>query len=285
MKKKLIPSLLVLSFLAAACATSGYNKGQFNFYDPESEAKLGNELAAQMLSEYRKQGQVYEDPGANNYLNNLGQRIVQSLPEKLYPYHFYLLKTPEVNAFAIPGGHIFIFTGLINYCENEAELAGVMAHEAGHIVARHGTEQLSAQLAAQMAGAVLVAGLSGQVDPQVSQLAVDIVSTSVFLAYSRKDEREADDIGARTVFKAGFNPSGMVNFFDRLSKKQGKMSDIEVFLSTHPDPGDREQHVKNIVMELGPTESLAWNSEQFNQIKAQVSKIAYPPETKKKAKK
>jgi len=280
MKKKLIPALLVLTFLAAACATSGVNKGQFNLYDAQSEAKLGNELAAQMLSEYRKKGQVYEDPAANNYLNNLGQRLVQVLPEKLYPYHFYIVKTPEVNAFAIPGGHIFIFTGLINYCENEAELAGVMAHEAGHIVARHGTEQLSAQMAAAAAGAVLVAGLSGQVDPQVSQLAVDVVSTGVFLAYSRKDEREADDIGARTVIKAGINPSGMVNFFDRLSKKQGKMSDIEVFLSTHPDPGDREQHVKNIITETGAPPNLAVNSDQFNQIKAQVSKIAYPPDKK-----
>jgi len=280
MKKKLIPALMVLTFLAAACATSGYNKGQFNLYNPESEARLGNDLSAQMLSEYRKKGQVYDDPAANAYINTLGQRIAQSLPEKLYPYHFYILKSKEVNAFAIPGGHIFIFTGLINYCENEAELAGVMAHEAGHIVARHGTEQLSAQMAAAAAGAVLVAGLSGQVDPEITQLAVDIVSTGVFLAYSRKDEREADDIGARTVFKAGFNPSGMVNFFDRLSKKQGRMSDIEVFLSTHPDPGDREQHVKNIVMELGPTESLAWNSDQFNQIKAQVSKIVYPPDKK-----
>lgn len=280
MKKKLIPAMLVFMFLASACASSGVNKGQFNLYDPQSEAKLGNELAAQMLTEYRKKGQVYEDPGANNYLNSLGQRIVQVLPEKLYPYHFYLLKTPEVNAFAIPGGHIFIFTGLINYCENEAELAGVIAHESGHIVARHGTEQLSAQMAAAMAGAVLVQGLSGQVDPQITQLAVDIVSTGVFLAYSRKDEREADDIGARTVIKAGINPSGMVNFFDRLSKKQGKMSDIEVFLSTHPDPGDREQHVKNIIAETGAPANLAVNSDQFKQIKAQVSKIAYPPEKK-----
>jgi predicted Zn-dependent protease len=264
----------------AGCVTSGYNKGQFNLYSIEEEKKLGNQVATEFLNEYGKKGQVYNDPQTNAYINRLGQSLVQFGPEKQFTYKFYVLKSQEVNAFAVPGGHIFVFTGLINYCQNEAELAGVLAHEAGHIISRHGTEQLSAKIAASFAGNVLIAGLEGRVDPKITELVVNAVATGAFLAYSRKDETEADELGARMVFKAGYTPRGMVNFFDRLSKKQGKMSDIEVFLSSHPDPGNREQHIKDLMKQMGATENLKWDSPEFQQIKTQISNLQYPPQPK-----
>ena len=282
---RIIKSIGLFSFLIfiSACATSGYNKGQFNLYSIDDEKKIGKEFADQLLSEYKKKGRVYNNPQANQYINQLGQTLVNHAPEKKFTYHFYLLKLRGVNAFAVPGGHIFVFTGLINYCQNEAELAGVIAHEIGHIVARHGTEQMSAQLTASVASAIVVAGLGlSGVDPSIAQLALDVVNTGAFLAYSRKDEREADEIGVKMLYKAGYHPEGMANFFDRLHKKVGDMSDLEVFLSTHPDPGDREKYVKDWIKDMGPTDQLKWDSKEFKAVKTKVSTIKYPKKKDKK---
>jgi len=281
--KKAICGFVLLSFILG-CATSGYNKGQFNLYSIDDEKRIGQDFANQLLSEYGKRGRVYDDPETNKYINQLGQKLVSEAPEKKFDYHFYVLKFRGVNAFAVPGGHIFVFTGLINYSQNEAELSGVIAHEIAHIAARHGTEQMSAQLAASVASSVVLAGvgLSG-VDPSLAQLALNVVNTGVFLSYSRKDESEADEIGAKMVYKAGYHPEGMKNFFDRLHNKVGDMSDLEVFLSTHPDPGDREKHIKDLIEEMGPTDNLKWDSKEFKEVKAKVSKIVYPKQQEKAA--
>ena len=268
-------------FYGFSCVSSGYNKGAFNLYSIEQEQKIGNDLAKQLLEEYQKKGQVYDDPQTLEYLNRMGQKLIQYAPEKDFQYHFYALKLPEVNAFAIPGGHIFVFTGLINYSQSEAELAGVLAHEQGHIIARHGTEQMSKQLAANIGASIVLQSVGGSVNPDVAGLAINIAATGYFLAYSRANEREADDLGARMIYKADWSPQGMVDFFDRLSKKEGKKSEIEIWLSTHPDPGDREQHVKQIMAQLGPKENLKMDSPEFGPIKAKISQIKYPEEKKK----
>ncbi len=282
-KKYQIIGLLFLVGLTVTCASSGYNKGQFNLYSIDDEKRMGKEFADQLLSEYRKRGRVYDDPQTNQYINNLGQYLASKSPENKFDYHFYVLKLKGVNAFAVPGGYVFVFTGLINYSQNEAELAGVMAHEIGHIVSRHGTEQMSAQLAASVASSILVAGVAlGGGNANLAQLALNVASTGTFLSYSRKDESEADGIGAKTLYHAGYHPEGMVNFFDRLSKKVGDMSDLEVWLSTHPDPGDREKHIKDIIKEEGSTEGLKWDSKEFKAVKGKVSRIKYPNQGKNK---
>jgi len=285
-RKKVIVLLISLLALITGCATSGYNKGQFNLYSIEEEKRMGDDFAKQLLSEYQKRGRVYDDPETNRYINQLGQKLVSYAPDNKFEFHFYVLKMKSVNAFAVPGGHIFVFTGLINYCENEAELAGVIAHEIGHVVARHGTEQMSKQLVASVASSIVVAGLGlSGVDPNIAQLALNVANTGIFLAYSRENETEADEIGARTVYKAGYHPEGMKNFFDRLHKKVGDMSDLEVFMSTHPDPGDREKHIKNLIKELGPTDSLKWDSREFRAVKSKVSSIVYPKQEQKQEQK
>ncbi len=266
-----------LSLLALGCASNGYNKGQFNLYSIDEEKKMGDDFAQQLLDQYQKKGKVYNDKQVNNMVKRIGSTLAQHAPENKFSYHFYVIESRQVNAFAVPGGHVFIFTGLINYCQNEAELAGVVGHEMGHIISRHGTEQMSKQLAVGVAGAVVGVGLAGVgVDPSIAQMAVNAAETGMFLSYSRKDETEADDLGACMVYKAGYHPEGMKNFFDRLHKKQGDMSDLEVFMSTHPDPGDRETHIHDLIKELGPTDKLKWDSKDFKNAKAKVAKIQYP---------
>jgi len=264
-----------------SCATSGINKNQFNLYGLDEETNLGNQLAQEVLSEYQKQGKIYNDQKALEYINQLGHSLVSYAPEQHFQYQFYLIKTPEVNAFALPGGHIFVFTGLINYCQNEAELAGVMAHEIGHVVARHGTERLSAMQAADLVGRIILSGLSQKVDPEIAKLAIDITATGAFLAYSRENEREADDIGARVMYQAGYHPEALVSFFSQLGQEAGKMSKFEVFLSTHPDPQNRQQRVNDLIQTLGSTESLKWDSKEFQALKARVATIKYPEEEAK----
>jgi len=270
---------VVLYLLALfSCATSGINKSQFNLYSLDDEARIGNQLAQEVLGEYQKQGKIYNDQKALEYINQLGHSLVSYAPEQHFQYQFYLIKTPEVNAFALPGGHIFVFTGLISYCQNEAELAGVLAHEIGHVVARHGTERFSAMQAADIVGRIILAGLGKKVDPEIAKLAIDITATGAFLAYSRENEREADDIGARIMYQTGYHPEALVSFFNQLSQGSGKMTKFEVFLSTHPDPQDRQQRVNDLIQTLGDTESLKWDSKEFQALKVRVATIKYPEE-------
>jgi len=264
--------ILAISLALSACAA----KQKFNLFSIEQEKKMGDDVSGQLLAEFEKKGQVNKDPQVNEYVNRLGQKLALRDPGKQFSYRFHIITTPEVNAFAVPGGSLFIFTGLINQCQNEAELAAVIDHEIAHVILRHGTRQLSAKIAASVAADILLFGLSGKVDPQIAQLAVNVAATGAFLAYSRKDEREADDMGARLMHQAGYNPEAMSDFFARLAAKKGKPSEIERFLSDHPDPGNREKLIQELAAELGPTQNLKWDSPEFKAVHAKVSMLKYP---------
>jgi predicted Zn-dependent protease len=273
--------LLVVVFFSA-CATSGYNRGQFNMISISEEAQIGKDLSGKINAEYRQQGMEYYDSRVSEYIENLGQYLAGHAPEKNFDYQFNVLKTPEINAFALPAGYIYVNTGLIAEAENEAELAGVLSHEIGHVVARHWAERYSAILVASIATEILIQTRGTQRDRLLTELAVQIVGTGGYLAYSRANEREADELGVLTMYEAGYHPEAMARFFEKMHEKKGDMSRVEVFLSTHPDPRDRESRVHETIESLPVKQNLVWDTARFQEVKKMVSSIEYPERKDKK---
>src|SRR5687767_8297905 len=181
-------ALSLLFVLALGCGGSG---GDFNLISVEEEWQLG----AQLSQEIARSVQLNNDPAVNNYIRQMGQRIVANTNMANLPWNFHVVNDPSINAFAIPGGHVYIHTGLINAASNASEVAGVMAHEISHVLARHSTEQISRQYGISvLAGAVL-----GQNPGVLQQLAAQIVAGGAMARFSREAEEEADALGLRAM--------------------------------------------------------------------------------------
>lgn len=222
--------LLVLLF--AGCTTSGVNRGDFNLVSLEEEWQLGRQLEA----EIGRQMKLVKDPVAVNYINQIGQRIVAKTEMARLPWKFHIVDDPSINAFNIPGGHVYVNTGLIRAADNVAELAGVMAHEISHGVSRHGTERLSKTYGLSIAAGALLGGNPGIIQQIVAQIA----ATGAVAKFSRDDERESDRLGIRYMYEAGYDPNGMASMFEELlAEGRRRPSSLEQFFSTHPLTQDR----------------------------------------------
>ena len=218
-------------------------KPGFNLVSKDQDIQLGKEAKAQV----EKQMPVVRDAEIVNYVRSIGQRLAATPQAGGFPYTFDVVNDKNINAFALPGGPTFANTGLIAAAENEAQLAGVMAHEISHVALRHGTNQASKanliQLPAMLAGAL--AGRGGSMLGQLAQLGIGLGANSVLLKYSRNAERDADLLGARIMSEAGYNPVEMARFFEKLEAEGGSRG-LE-FFSSHPNPGNR---VKAVQQEL-----------------------------------
>jgi predicted Zn-dependent protease len=192
------------------------------------------------------------DPFIGSYFNRLGQKIVAQLGPQPFKYRFFIIDDPTVNAFAVPGGYIFVHSGLIHMMEREGELAGVLAHEVSHIYARHMAKTLEkakvaniATLVGALAG-IFLGGVGGAVLSQTMAVGSMAAGSSAMLAYGREFEREADSLGFKWMVKAGYNPRDMVTIFKKMNRQRwfqgGK---IPVYLSTHPDIDSRMVDLAN----------------------------------------
>src|SRR5579862_3555132 len=205
-----------------------------NFYSIEKEIGLGK----QMAQEVERQAKIVNDPVISEYVNRVGQNLVRNSDAKV-PFTIKVIDSEEINAFALPGGFFFVNTGILLNADNEAEMAGVMAHEIGHVAARHGTRQATRGEIAQIGSIVpliAVGGLAGYGIYQAMGLAVPMG----FLKFSRNFESEADMLGIEYMYKAGYDPTAFVDFFEKVQsqekRKPGTMSKI---FSTHPPTDDR----------------------------------------------
>lgn len=238
------------SLLAVALATiltAGCGSGSdFNLISIEEEWQLGQQLSQEVASQVR----LNNDAAVNSYVQNMGQRIVSRMPAPYnqLPWRFHVVNDPAINAFAIPGGHIYVNTGLISNADNAAEVAGVMAHEISHVVARHSTEQISRQY-----GLSMVAGLVlGQNPGVLAQLAAQIAAGGTMARFSREAEREADNLGIQAMAAAGYNPIGMATMFEELQEnRQSQPGRVEQFFSTHPLTEDRIREARDNAAKLG----------------------------------
>jgi predicted Zn-dependent protease len=194
-----------------------------NFYSLEKEIALGKQLA----QEVEHQSKLVDDPIIAEYVNRVGQNLVRNSDAKV-PFTIKVLNTEEVNAFALPGGFFFVNSGLILKAGNEAELAGVMAHEIAHVAARHGTKQATRGEIINLASIplIFVGGLPGYAIQQGAGLALPLG----FLSFSRAFEREADYLGLQYMYKAGYDPTSFVDFFEKIQslekKKPGTLSKV-----------------------------------------------------------
>ena len=242
--------VLVLScaVAVAACATPGIAKA---LVSDDQEAQLG----AQVKQELDKQGTKYiRDPEIVNYVKGVAEKIFVSA-DKDRPgvkWQVFVIDDPkQVNAFATPGGYLYVYTGLLMAADNEAQLAGVWGHESGHVVARHSAQQMVNEMGLQTVIEVAL----GQNPNQLAQLASTLAAKGALLAYSREDETQADEYGARYSAQAGYDPHGIIQFFEKLKAMEGNQPAFAKYLSDHPATADRITHLQQYIKEKGLTGS------------------------------
>jgi predicted Zn-dependent protease len=239
-----------------------------NFYSLEKEIALGKQLAQQV----ERESKVIDDPIVAEYVNRVGQNIVRNSDCKV-PFTIKVVEDESINAFALPGGFFFVNTGLILRADNEAELAGVMAHETAHVCARHGTRQATkAELANYMTIPLIFMG--GWAGYGIQQAAGFLVPMSL-LKFSRSYESEADMLGLQYMYKTGYDPGSFVDFFEKIQalekKKHGSVAQL---FSSHPMTDDRiEAAQKNIQDNLEARPEYVVNTSEFNEVRARLAMI------------
>ena len=251
----------LVPLVLAGCATTGINRGQLNVITSDEEVKMGQEMSAEVAKQY----EIYNNAAVTAYVQHVGMKIVQNCDRRDIDYHFTVIKKDEVNAFSLPGGYVYVYTGLMKVVDDEAQLASVIGHEVGHVAARHATERLTAQYGYQF----VVGLILGENPNAYAKLITDMVSTGGFLKYSRNDEFEADQLGAKYTYAAGYDPAGMVELLGKLkgleAREPGK---LETWLMTHPATSDRLARVQAEVAGFPKLANPMRNAEGYRSIKA-----------------
>ena len=246
------------ALLARVQPTSGSN-----MFTVEQEIQAGQEAVAQTNRQYP----VLPDSNpVTQYIQQLGRRLVQSAPGEKWPYQFHVVNQKEINAFALPGGPLYVNVGTIQAADNEAQLAGVMAHELSHIIQRHATRAATKQYKAQVGLGILGAILGGSAGGQLAAAGISFAAGSYFLKNSRQSEKEADLLGTDMMYDAGYDPIQLPKFFEKI---EAEGSQGPQFLSDHPNPGNRIAYCEAEVKTL-PPKRFREDSQQF----AEVHRIA-----------
>jgi Zn-dependent protease with chaperone function len=244
-----------------------------NKYKPEQDVELGRKAAA----EAERELPVLRDEIVSGYVETLGQRLTRAIPERFdYPefeYSFTTVNLKEINAFALPGGPMFVNRGMIEAAHEEGEVAGVMAHELAHVLLRHGTAQMTkaqgfqiGAIAGAIAGAI-IGGNAGAVVSEGSRFGLG----AYFLKYSREYEKQADILGAQLMARAGYDPRDLATMFETISK-QGGAGGPE-WLSSHPNPGDRSAYIQQEAAQLR-VENPIGSSGEFDRVQARLGGMA-----------
>ncbi len=263
-------AIVLLTTVLWAQGPSRFRPG-FNLFSKDQDVQLGKESADQV----RKQMTVVKDPVLTDYVNRVGKRLVSAreAEESGFPFTFEVVADSSINAFALPGGPMFINTGLLRAVDNEAQLAGVMGHEMSHVILRHGTNQASksklielpALLGSQMAG--------GSMAGQLAQLGIGLGAGSVLLKFSRTAESQADLMGSHLMAESGYNPLEMARFFNKLNAEGGQRA--PQFLSDHPNPDNRQKAIEEEAKKL-PQQNYRYQTGQFQRMKQAVAQIHEP---------
>jgi predicted Zn-dependent protease len=235
----------------------------------EKEVRMGRELAA----EVDRQAKFVDDPMITEYVNRVGQNIVLHSDAKV-PFTIKVIDSDEVNAFALPGGFFYVNKGLLLAADNEAELAGVMAHEIGHVAARHAMEnQTKANLLEYLAlgGSIFLGGIPGMIYQNTAGLGL----LGAFMKFSRSAEEEADKLGVQYMYAAGYDPTAMATMFEKLEAKNKKKPGlIARAFSTHPAPPERRAAALALAARFPEREEYVISTSEFQRVKSRLLRLS-----------
>ncbi len=240
-----------------------------NSFSTQQQIELGDKAKAQV---FQTTPVLPHSSPATQYVADLGRRLTANAPGYRWPYNFHVANSAEINAFALPGGSVFVNLGAIQAAENEAQLAGVMAHEISHVVLQHSVCNAEKQQRVGILAGIgqLAAGvLLGSNAAGIVQQGIGLTAGLGFLRMSRGAEREADLEGAWIAYMTGYDPRGMAQFFRIIESKYGAGG--AQFLSDHPNPGNREQYINAEIATFPPRTDLRTTTPQFTRLKAQVA--------------
>ena len=263
--------LMIAVVVAGGCGTVGTRAETIaatQLIPPEQENQLGLQVKQEL--ETKQNIRYVIDPTVVSYVRGVADRVIafgkKDRPDVTWQVNV-IDDTKTVNAFATPGGYLYVYSGLLLQTDNEAELAGVMAHETGHVVARHAARNLVAAFGLQAVSQMVL----GQNPSLLENIASGIATKGLLLTHSRADETEADEYGARYANAAGYDPHGLVTFFQRLQQKEGQVPGALVFLSDHPATPDRVSHVSAYIAQHALAGSDL-GAERFSPVKAMVAR-------------
>jgi Zn-dependent protease with chaperone function len=278
----MVVRVIHLSFVAAMAAQVFAQTETPVFPNPgktsmsrEQQHQLGMQAAAQA---FQQMPVLPDDSPESLYVRALGQKLVATIPEQYsWPFEFHVIPQKEINAFALPGGQMFVNIGTIIAAKDEAELAGVMGHEMSHVYMQHSAKQAGkaqkTSMIAGLAGAVLggtVGSRMGGLVGQLGQMGIQMGSEGLMMKFSRNDESQADAVGTVILYKAGYNPQAMVDFFKTLGEQGGKAP--PQFFSDHPSPDNRQEAIAKEIAHW-PPQSYTGDSGHFTEVRQHALKV------------
>ena len=265
-------AIAALLTMTAACATNpATGKKEISLMSEAQEIQLGQEMDAQVKAEMG----VYDDPELQRYVSEVGMRLARASERPNLPWHFTVVDEPAVNAFALPGGQIYITRGILAFLKDEEQLAGVLGHEVGHVTARHSAQQYTKATGAGV-GLTLLSIFVPEARPL--QGAAESALGVLFLKYGRDDELQSDRLGAQYTSRAGWNPAGvagMLTTLQRLDEASGENRGVPNWLSTHPAPADRVQQITRFIQENPTAVATAGNDRSSQDLQRYIDGIIF----------
>ncbi|MFL5580337.1 MAG: M48 family metallopeptidase [Gemmatimonadaceae bacterium] len=244
----------------------------------QQEVEMGGQYAQQI----NQQLPIITDPEVNRYINVLGDQIASHTSRADLDWHFYVVDSREVNAFAVPGGYVYVNRGLIERTTNMSQLAGVLGHEIGHVVRRHSIQQMQQAQKANI-GVTLACILTRVCESQAAQAAIQVGGTAVFAKFSRDDEREADQEGITNTVRAGISPQGIPEMFRiLLSERSRSPGAVDSWFSTHPLEEERVQTTEAAIAKIDPAilRTLTRDTQNYQAFRQRVRSLPPPPATR-----
>ena len=264
-----VPVKRTLIGIAITCSLVGCGISQ------QQEVQMGQEYAQQINAQLP----IVQDPELNRYINVLGDSIARLTSRSDLDWHFFIVDAQEVNAFAVPGGFVYVNRGLIQRADQMDELAGVLGHEIGHVVRRHTVKQMEKAQGANI-GVTLACVLTSICNSQAAGAAINVAGGALFARFSRSDEAEADNEGFKNVVRAGISPVGMVTMFQKLlEERKARPGAVESWFLTHPLEEDRITAIQTQINQLPPSTltRLGTDSRNFHSFKARIQSLPPSP--------
>ncbi|MGH9339597.1 MAG: M48 family metallopeptidase [Acidobacteriota bacterium] len=262
---KFVATAMVTALVAPATMSTALALPLLFFADlsPQQEIELGRQAAAQV----EREKPILRDRGINNYVQSLGNKLARNSGREI-PFRFRVINERDANAFALPGGFIYVHRGIIELSRNESELAGVLAHEIAHVSERHIVEQMRKAQGLGLGLGILdmILGRSRNMGEQIGALVANLTAQGVFMKFSRDAEREADREAVQILRRSGINPQGMVTLFQRMEAlRRQNPGLVGGFFSSHPSLGERQENISGLLR--SSDSRLRTNSSSFSQVR------------------